>query len=223
VETWGPFVWVHLGQPAEPLADFLAPLARRSAPLGLEGLRWVARRDYRLACNWKVYVDNYLDGGYHVNTVHPGLAGVLDYARYRTEIEGTTAVQSSPLVRAGSVLDDVRGGDRAYYWWVFPNLMLNAYDGVLDTNLVLPEGPGSCRVIFDFFFRDTEGEAAQQRIATSIAVAEQVQAEDVGICEEVQRGLCSAAFETGRFSVRREAAGYHFHQLLARRLRAASP
>ena len=42
-----------------------------------------------------------------------------------------------------------------------------------------------------------------------------MQLEDVGICEDVQRGLASGAFDTGRFSVRREAAGYHFHQLLA--------
>jgi hypothetical protein len=35
----------------------------------------------------------------------------------------------------------------------------------------------------------------------------------------VQRGLASRSYRTGRFSVKREAAGYHFHQLLARWLR----
>jgi choline monooxygenase len=75
-------------------------------------------------------------------------------------------------------------------------------------------------VVFDFYFADTEGEASRQRIAESIAVAHQIQLEDVGICEEVQRGLGSASFDVGRFSVRREAAGYEFHRLLARRLRS---
>ena len=74
---------------------------------------------------------------------------------------------------------------------------------------------------FDFYFSDTEGPAAQQFIAESIAVAEQVQQEDVAICEDVQRGLASGAFDTGRFSVKREVAGYHFHQLLARYLQKA--
>ena len=46
----------------------------------------------------------------------------------------------------------------------------------------------------------------------------QIQLEDVGICEEVQKGLASRSYDTGRFSVRREVAGYHFHRLLARRL-----
>src|SRR5438270_8734889 len=196
VETWGPTVWVHVESPALPLADFFDPLPRRTQGLGVESLRWVARKEYDLACNWKVYVDNYLDGGYHVHTVHPGLSGVLDYAHYRTEIAGNTSVQISPLKPAGpgAVEGAVRTGDNAYYWWVFPNFMLNLYAGVMDTNLVLPLGPERCRVVFDFYFARTDGAEAQRFIADSIAVAEQVQREDVGICEEVQRGLRSRSF-----------------------------
>jgi choline monooxygenase len=184
----------------------------------------VARQDYEVACNWKVYVDNYLDGGYHVNTVHPGLAGVLDYTRYRTEVFANTSVQSSPLKPSAKdpSVAAVRTGNLAQYWWVFPNFMLNLYDGVMDTNLVVPMGPDRCRVVFDFFFADTEGAAAEEFIRDSIAVAHQVQLEDVGICEEVQRNLGCKVYETGRFSVKREGAGYHFHQLLARRLQASA-
>jgi choline monooxygenase len=223
VATCGPIVWVHLGSEPPRLESFLAPLPERTVGLGVERLRWVARRDYILACNWKVFIDNYLDGGYHVNTVHPGLAGVLDYSQYRTEIAGQTSVQISPL-RPADRADDrataqVRTGDAAYYWWVFPNFMLNLYQGVMDTNLVLPLGPDRCRVVFDFYFADTEGPEAERFITDSIAVAERIQQEDVGVCEEVQRGLASRCYDTGRFSVRREAGGYHFHQLLARALR----
>src|SRR5262249_42589814 len=107
----------------------------------------------------------------------------------------------------------------AQYWWVYPNFMVNLYDGVMDTNLVVPLGTDRCRVVFDFFFADTQGESARQFIRDSIAVADKVQQEDLGICEEVQHGLRSRSFDTGRFSVRREIAGYHFHQLLARQLR----
>lgn len=227
VETWGPFVWVHLEPNPPPLAAFLAPLPEQTAGLGLDKLRFVERREYELNCNWKIFVDNYLDGGYHVNTVHPGLAGVLDYSQYRTEIAGNTAVQTSPLQSSSSsstvqpfnssTVSTVRTGT-AYYWWVFPNFMLNVYSGVMDTNLVLPIGPDRCRVIFDFYFAETDGDAARHFIVESIRVAEQVQQEDVGICEEVQRGLASRSYSTGRFSVRRESAGYHFHRLLAHRL-----
>jgi choline monooxygenase len=219
VAEWGPFVFVHPEGPREPLEEFLAPLpgwvAGRNA---FAGLPWYARREYDVACNWKVYVDNYLDGGYHVNTVHPGLAGVLDYREYKTTTHGNTSLQSSPLVPAEGAAGKTRTGDLAAYWWVFPNFMLNVYGGVMDSNLVLPLGPDRCRVVFDFYFAAGTDEAF---VRDSVAVADQVQAEDVGICEEVQRGLSSRAFVTGRFSVKRENAGYYFHQLLARRLREA--
>ncbi len=223
VDTWGPLVFVHAGTPGLPLADYLAPLPERSAALGVAGVKFTARREYEMACNWKVFVDNYQDGGYHVNTVHPGLAGALDYAHYRTENYAHGGVQISPLkLSDDATVGKVRTGTNAYYWWIFPNLMINLYEGVMDTNLVLPLGPDGCKVIFDFYFARTEGPEAQQFIADSMAVAHQVQLEDMGVCDEVQRGLKSCSYDTGRFSVKRESGGYHFHQLLAHALRGKS-
>jgi choline monooxygenase len=230
VDSWGSLVWLHQKQGranggiAESLADYLKPFPERTRELKLEKLRFVKRQEYEIACNWKVFVDNYLDGGYHVNTVHPGLAGVLDYSRYRTEAVGNTSVQSSPLRSPDSQVEDAtagryRIGDFAYYWWIFPNFMMNIYQGVMDTNLVLPLGPDRCKVIFDFHFGDGETPMDDQFIADSIAVSHQIQLEDLGICEEVQRGLASRSYSTGRFSVRREVAGYHFHRLLAEHLK----
>jgi choline monooxygenase len=217
VAGWGPFAWVHLDPSREPVEAFLAPLpgwveSRRA----FDWLAFAGRKVYDVACNWKVYVDNYLDGGYHVNTVHPGLAGVLDYKEYRTTVHGNTSLQSSPLKPAEGATGKTRTGDLAAYWWVWPNFMLNVYAGVMDTNLVLPLGVDRCRVVFDFYFAEGTDPGF---VRDSMAVADQVQAEDVGICEEVQRGLYSRSYATGRFSVKREVAGYHFHQLLGRRLR----
>ncbi len=222
VDVWGTLVFVHAGTPKQSLREFLGPLPDQQATLRLERLHFAARREYRLACNWKVFVDNYLDGGYHINTIHPGLAGLIDYSQYRTTPAGNTCVQSGPLQ---SDLSD-KGSEKtrtgtAYYWWVFPNLMLNVYAETMDVNLVLPDGPDHCRVLFDFYFLRTHGPEAERWIAESMAVADQIQAEDASICEDVQRGLHSEAYSTGRFCVKREAGGYHFHRLLAARLRAA--
>src|SRR5262249_42036110 len=152
------------------------------------------------------------------NTIHPGLASVIDYTKYRTEIDEHASVQISPLGSGDNPdVASVRTGC-AYYAWIFPNLMLNLYDRVMDTNLVLPEGPGACRVLFAFYSSCGQGDKSRSFMEQSMAIADQVQAEDVGICEEVQHGLASRWYDTGRFSVKREAAGYHFHQLLARRL-----
>jgi choline monooxygenase len=219
-EVWGPFVFVHLGSPREPVAAYLDPLpvwAAAASPF--VGLRWFAQRRYDVNCNWKVYIDNYLDGGYHVNTVHPDLAGVLDYKEYVTTTHGHTALQSSPLVPATGDAGRTRTGTAAHYWWVYPNFMLNHYAGVMDTNLVRPIGPNRCEVLFDFYFT---ADADPAFVADSLAVADRVQAEDAGVCDDVQRGLHSRSYVAGRFSPKRENAGYFFHQTLAAQLRRAA-
>jgi choline monooxygenase len=210
---------VSLTPPREPLEAYLAPIkAWADAAGAFAGLQWFARKSYDLACNWKVYVDNYLDGGYHVNTVHPALAGSLDYTKYRTVCEGNTVVQSAPTKPAEGDAGRTRTGEAAY-WWLWPNFMLNGYAGVLDTNLVLPLGADRCRVVFDFYFAaDLPDDFKRQ----SIGVAERVQAEDVGVCEEVQRNLHSRSYASGRFSVKRENGGHYFHQMLGRVLRDSS-
>ena len=225
VDGWGPLVLVNAASAPRPLAELLAPLPEKMGPLA--ELHFVERREYQLACNWKVFVDNYLDGGYHVNSVHPGLAGVLDYAHYHTDCYELSSLQHSPLrpaegVSGGASVSEVRQGERALYGWAFPNLMVNLYAGVMDTNLVRPLAPDRCQVVIDFYFSRTEGEAARRFAEESIGVGHRIQLEDVGVCEAVQRGLASRAYDTGRFSVRREAAVYHFHRLLAGRLRRAT-
>jgi choline monooxygenase len=223
VGAWGGLVWIHprAGAAIPTLEEWVAPLRRFGFEERMAPFRFVARREYPLACNWKIYVDNFLDGGYHINTIHPALAGVLDYTKYRTEIDEHISVQISPLTCHDGAEDvaSVRSGGDAHYAWVFPNLMINCYEGVMDTNRVVPTGPNSCRVVFDFYFTKTEGDEARQFMDESMVVTERVQLEDGDICEEVQRGLGSRSYDAGRFSVRREKSGYQFHQLLARWLR----
>lgn len=219
VDTHGPFVFVHQGTPKQALKEFLDPFPQMTQELGIDKLAFAGRREYVLECNWKVFVDNYQDGGYHVNTVHPGLAGALDYSKYRTENHVHNSVQISPIKPSDDpTVNKVRTGTHAYYWWIFPNLMVNLYQGVMDINLTLPLGTDRCRVLFDFYFTDVTSEEAKRFNAESIAVAHQVQLEDIGVCDEVQRGLRSRTYDTGRFSVKREAGGYFFHQLLAKTL-----
>ena len=176
---------------------------------------WFERRSYFLNCNWKVFVDNYLDGGYHVPHIHGGLTSVLDYSQYTIETGERFCLQSSPILpeKGEAQTSAVRKGDRANYFWIYPNFMINIYDEVMDTNLVIPRGVDKTEVIFDYYFADVS-ESAREKNLASIAVSEQIQAEDVAICESVQRGLNSRAYDTGRLSVRREAGEHLFHRLL---------
>ena len=216
LETWEQFVFVNLDPQAPSLGESLGGLVQRIAPLNIGTLHFFERRIYSLKCNWKVFVDNYLDGGYHVPHLHKGLNSVLDYKHYTIENNGRYCLQSSPM---SSSDDDpltaaTRTGDRAWYFWQYPNFMMNIYRGYMDTNLVLPDGVDCCKVIFDFYFADVS-ESATEANRQSVSVGERVNDEDVGICEAVQRGLHSRAYGAGRLSVRREAGEHLFHRLLA--------
>jgi choline monooxygenase len=220
VAIWEHFVFVTLDERASALESFLGDLPARIAPLSLSHIHFFQRKTYTLACNWKVYVDNYLDGGYHVPHLHKGLNSVLDYKEYTIENGEHYCLQSSPMVTSEehASFAATRTGDRAYYYWLYPNFMINIYEGVIDTNLVLPLAPNKCLVQFDFFFSDIS-DAKEKHNTESVAVSDRVQDEDVGICESVQRGLRSRAYNAGRLSVRREAGEHLFHRLLANDLR----
>ncbi len=221
VDTWEHFVFATLDPKATPLTGFLGKLATRVAPLNLGSLKFFERRSYTLNCNWKVFVDNYLDGGYHVPHLHKALNSVLEYKQYTIETEDCYCLQSSPLASSGvdAATAATRIGERAWYFWQYPNFMINLYQGYMDTNLVVPDGVNRCTVIFDFYVDDVS-ESAAERNRQSIAVGERVNDEDVGICESVQRGLHSRAYGAGRLSVRREAGEHLFHRLLAAHLKA---
>jgi choline monooxygenase len=216
IDTWENFVFANLDGKAPLLLQFLGRVPSLVAPLQLtEKLHYFDRRIYTLKCNWKVYVDNYLDGGYHVPHAHKGLSSVVEYTKYTIENFERSCLQSSPIDTSGALESSIgatRQGN-AFYLWVYPNFMINAYSGVMDTNLVLPLGVDKCAVIFDYYFADI-GSAAAQHHRDSIAVSEKVQDEDMAICDSVQRGLGSRAYVAGRLSVRREAGEHLFHRLL---------
>ncbi|MGH9430094.1 MAG: aromatic ring-hydroxylating oxygenase subunit alpha [Terriglobia bacterium] len=223
VDTWENFVFTNLDENAAPLTGFLGGLIGRATPLNFTALNFFDRHTYTLACNWKVFIDNYLDGGYHVPHLHKGLNSILDYTHYTIENVDFCCIQSSPMKSSGQAdasTAATRKGDRTYYFWLYPNFMINWYEGAMDTNLVLPIDVDHCRVIFDFYFKPAgpDGEAYNRE---SIRVSDRIQDEDTGICRSVQRGLKSRGYVAGRLSVRREAGEQLFHRLLFADLKLA--
>src|SRR5687768_9747609 len=218
VGEWENWVFVRLGgSNSVSLEEFLTKqLVEEIRLITVTDLHWFERRHYSFDCNWKVFVDNYLDGGYHVPYLHKGLDSVLDYSNYMIENGARHCLQWSPIVTEGAEAQTgaVRKGDRALYYWIYPNFMINWYDGAMDTNLVVPRGMDQTEVIFDFYFPDVTSPEARERNAASVAVGQRIQDEDVAICKSVQRGLNSRAYKAGRLSVRREAGEHLFHRLL---------
>jgi len=219
LETWEQFIFVNFDLKAEPLSSVLGAIPTQARGFQFAGLRSVERRDYVLDCNWKVYVDNYLEG-YHIPIAHPGLMREIDYAQYRTDTFRYYSQQFAPI-RAMKTEDTAErsyppgtGLQEALYFWIFPNLMLNIYPDNVSTNLIVPISQEKTLTIFEWFFHDSASEKARDRIRKAVAFSDEVQQEDIGLCESVQRGLRSAMYDRGRYSVRRENGVHHFHMLL---------
>ncbi|MDQ3445353.1 MAG: Rieske 2Fe-2S domain-containing protein [Pseudomonadota bacterium] len=192
--------------------EFDALVAGIGARLAIHELLTYAfdrRVSYEIRCNWKVYVDNYLEG-YHLPRVHPALNRLLDYRSYSTELADWHSLQSSPLVSTiGPYRGSADGAPEALYWWLWPNTMLNVLPQRLQTNRVVPLDAQRCRVDFDYYYAPGAGIAEDDR-----AFADSVQAEDTAICEAVQRGLDSGSYVAGRLNPARESGVWHFHELL---------
>lgn len=215
VETWAGLIFVNLDAHTAPLADFLADLPARIAHRNLTHMKFASRKDWYIDCNWKVYVDNYLEG-YHIPIVHPALNRELDYSQYRTETCRYYSIQHSPIKRASARrLSAAEGNDEAQYFWVFPNLMLNIYPDNFSTNLIVPLGPERTLTIFEWYFREPENAETQERLRRTVEFSDEIQLEDIRICEAVQRNLHSRTYSQGRYSVKRENGVHHFHALLA--------
>jgi choline monooxygenase len=220
VATWGPLVFANLDGKAPPLLEVLEDVPSRVAPFRCEEMRYVMRKEWEIACNWKVYVDNYLEG-YHLPVVHPGLHKELDYDQYTVEPHRYFSIQHAPL-RA------VHGGnpDRKYdpartevaeavYVWLFPNVMLNVYMGQMQTNVVIPLSHDRCRVVFEWYSAQPPADpGADPEWSKLLAFSDEIQDEDIRICEVVQRNLRSRIYDRGRYSAARENGVHHFHSLL---------
>jgi choline monooxygenase len=213
VETWGPFVFVNLDRDAAPLREVLGAIPAEIAAIGcpFDQMRWSYRRDYTVECNWKVYIDNYLEG-YHLPAAHPGLMRELDYSQYRVETFRYYSSHIAPIhprsTGEARRYEFAGAGRRALYYWIFPNFMLNIYPDNLSSNIILPLGIDRTLTIFEWFAWSGEVQQA------TIDFSDEIQREDIRLCESVQRGLRSRNYNQGRFSVKRENGVHHFHGLL---------
>jgi choline monooxygenase len=208
--------------PAAPLHEFVGAIDARLAwlPLREFELDPSRSRDYEFDAHWALYVENYLEG-LHIPFIHPGLAKTLDLRHYATELHRHANLQLA-VARDDEAAFDLppespEHGQRiaAYYWWVFPNLMLNFYPWGLSVNLVEPLGPSRSRVRFRSFVHDRAllGQGAGGAL-------DEVEMEDEAVVQTVQRGLRSRLYTKGRYSPTREQGVHHFHRLIGEFMQA---
>jgi phenylpropionate dioxygenase-like ring-hydroxylating dioxygenase large terminal subunit len=225
VDQWGPFIFANLDNDAPSLTEVLGAIPQEVSAAGYDvgKMQLVERRDYVIDCNWKVYVDNYLEG-YHLPIAHPGLFKELDYDAYRVETFRYYSKQHAPIreLKPG----EEAGRDRRYirqpgteedalYYWVFPNTMFNIYQDNMSSNLILPLGVDKTLTVFEWFFAQPGTGPGWESMQQTIAFSDEIQQEDIVLCEHVQRGLKSRSYDRGRLNAKRENGVYHFQRLVS--------
>ena len=171
-------------------------------------------RSYDIDANWALYVDNYLEG-FHIPYVHGDLHEELDYDSYRTELFEGGVLQVGIARRDETCFElpesspDHDQRIAAYYYWLYPGVMLNFYPWGLSVNLVIPLSVDRTRIVYHGFVWDRSklGRGAGGDL-------DKVEAEDQGIVEATQRGVAAGAYDRGRYSPTKETGIHHFHRTL---------
>ena len=218
LESYEGLIFVNFSGDAPPLSYHLSGIKEKIKPIDLSTMRFHRRVVYEIKANWKVYIDNYMEG-YHLLPVHPGLAKILDVSGYTTALEGNKVLQYGPLV---SENNPYHTGGAAYYYQVFPNLMLNILPGRLQMNSILPVDADHCLTVFDFYYSETDETRLKTLAKDDLEISDVVQREDIDICEKVQKGLKSGTYHKGRICVQEERGVWAFHNNLRQAYRALS-
>lgn len=203
-------------QPKVDFEEMIRPIQERIAWMPLDTLVFQEEgtQDFRVKANWALYCDNYLEG-FHVPFVHPALNEALDFKNYDYEIfpycnlQIGIAEEGEPCFDIPETSPDFGRKVYAYYFWLFPNLMLNFYPWGLSLNIIKPLNHQETLVSFRTYrFKDVPFNRTVNNL-------EQTELEDEAVVESVQLGIQSRYYQSGRFSPTMERAVHHFHGLVA--------
>ena len=216
IEKWGSFLFAGLN-PSFEIKNVLNVINERVEFLPLDQFTYEPNlsKDYLVNCHWALYCDNYLEG-FHIPFVHEGLNKVLDYSNYETVLYDHCNLQIGFSDESNEIFtfpkDHIDYGKNiaAYYYWVFPNMMFNFYPWGLSINIVKPLSVNKTKVSFLTYIFD--GSKLHKGAGNDI---DKVEREDEFIVENVNKGIQSSFYKSGRYSPTREQGVHHFHRLIA--------
>tara|TARA_B100001079_G_scaffold54789_1_gene45779 strand:+ start:537 stop:1622 length:1086 start_codon:yes stop_codon:yes gene_type:complete len=171
-------------------------------------------RKWEINANWILYVDNYLEG-FHIPFVHPELNEALAKDGYSTECYEHAVLQIGMANKDDvcfNIPDDaVDAGKRiaAYYWWIYPNMMMNIYPWGVSMNIIVPTSVNTTEILFKSYVQNPE----LLNVGAG-ALLDKVELQDQYVVEGCMRGLQSQLYHRGRYSATHEKGVHHFHMKL---------
>lgn len=187
----GSLIWVNFSNSAPPLnqslPDVVKPLSR------LSDFELFCEQSHTLKCNWKVYVENYLEG-YHIPYVHPDLVKDLRMSSYQVQVHERHITHHVDMKEGA-----IHNGFWAYIW---PNTAINIYGSGASIERIVPVGPSETRIEYQYLFLSgVSDQEKEETIKSSVLLT----AEDKQICESVYQNLVSGVYSSGYLSPRHES------------------
>jgi phenylpropionate dioxygenase-like ring-hydroxylating dioxygenase large terminal subunit len=200
VDAWGPFLFANANPDAPSLPEVLGALPELVAGAGVDvhELEHHSRAEAKVAANWKIVAENFLEC-YHCAVAHPGFSALVDVSpdAYELAPDGSFSSQFGPVRENGSGLDTDGEVVRSQFHFLWPNTMINIFPGRTNFSIgpVLPSGAEATERFLDYFFGPTVDEAWIREL---LEFDGQVGAEDKVLVENVQRGVATGLIDRGR-------------------------
>jgi choline monooxygenase len=216
VAKWRQFIFSSLSPDFE-FQELIKDVEERVGWMPIEDFKYREdlSKEYSVKANWALYCDNYLEG-FHIPFIHADLNAVLDFNGYDVEIFKYSNLQIG-IASDDDICFDLPKESKdygkkiaAYYFWLFPNLMLNFYPWGLSINIITPISTSETKVLFKSYVWD---ESKLDKGAG--ADLDKVELEDEQIVQQVQKGVVSRFYKRGRFSPAMEKGVHHFHTLIS--------
>ena len=224
-ETWHGLIFLNLSGDAVPLAEHMTPVARRYADFNFAQMRLGAMQEYELTANWKLPIENFIEG-YHLPWTHPFLNSISSMTDHYSVLD-------EPIVGQGSILyeRDKAGHEvlpcfpglgahwqvRAEYPSLLPNMLLGVHVDHISVWGIYPVGPD--RTLERIYFFYTGDAALAPELATARAAVESnlrsINLEDIGVVESMQRGRASPGYVDAHFSPFHERCVHSFERRIA--------
>jgi Rieske 2Fe-2S family protein len=216
VEVWEGFVFVNLSrEEPPPLVETLADQdgdVLGMARVGLGELRTGHVSTVDVQANWKIVLENYNEC-LHCPTVHPELVAVVPTYRKGTIVEagredggvtladGRTTVAADPRLRLPLLPGNRGRTDASAYFgaMVYPSMFLDVDGSTALATAIHPTGPRSCRLVTEYLFSPEAFDDPEFDPGPVVEFNDLVTRQDKEVCERVQRGVTSRAFDHGVF------------------------
>ena len=207
-KIWKGLIFINFCDNPNNFETLFSSVEKKLAPYELKNFTFDRKVSYKIKSNWKVYLDNFLEG-LHIPIAHPSLNNVLDYRSYDIKLFKNFSIQSGKLNDSKSPYASSTNS-YAYYVAIYPNILFNLAPGRFQTNMIEPINESECYVHFEYYFDSV----CEEEKLEDISFSDEIQKEDILICENVQRNLLSIGFDKGIISNEYEIGVKHFQNYI---------